>query len=292
MTTFTDNYNSLVGMYRGCLVILKLLDDFNFFLNDLIDANSVNISDTDPNSLLKTKNYYEVRKSVYIQVTKYLDDYFKDFGIVDTYSKAYDILKNIKDYFNVLINTKSTISPEFKIYITNIITTWESGLAENLRDLLMATIKTSAVADTNDKKNGSNISTATVETTSAETLALYRTALSEKNNPVVQTNMANLRAEDINRITQEKINVKNQESTEQKGILSKLADGEYLFNVVNSLSSKTPEWLKKPDIANFVLNNLTIHSTLSVAGDKPLDEEQAAKIRTDTRKKIWRYKVL
>lgn len=283
-TNVSSTFNYLDGMRKGCARIMQLLDDFKYFINGLAVPNEVVIPCVWSVTHLLYKDYYAKRKAVYLGVLGYIDAYFTEGENITKYGKAVVTLNTILDFFNVIINTQSPdiYTKAFITSTTDSINAWQKDLAQNLRDILIEETITLASSNTAAKKSGSQVSTSASPTTNIAAEGYYSAAKIRVTDPVIKNNVSDIRSEDINKLAEENLKFKQQESIEQNDILSKLANGSYLYDAMNNLD----KLIRKSSLGEFVLNNLICNDTMVLASSKPLSDEKAKEVRERTRRKF------
>jgi ribosomal protein L44E len=307
---FIDTYNYTVGMYQECQKIINLIDDFSNLFKRFSTPGQVVPDYKSSNITVEYKDMYKIRKALNKSVNEYLDNYVNDLNA--KYKDAYNILIQMKFQFNIVVNykeMKSLTEPNPLWVVNNVIVSYATYfpsqnydimLAVTLKDPLMSEIKKLSNADSDEKKSGEATKLANIVTTNTQASQLYTASQSRIVDPVTQRYTTKLRAEDIHKASEAFVKTKKIEHVEQKDVLSKLANGQYLSDLVNNLESKTPGFLKSSynapnnitallsdKTAKYALRNLVGHSIVTVSDTKdPQGKELKSIMRERTRKKF------
>lgn len=295
-TAFIAIYDHLISMFQGCSGIMKLLDDFGNFLNSITGPGEPFPGYEGPAILLQYRDMYGVRKRLYDSVTDYLSTYQSDLS--SSYKTAMDVLNKIKYDFNIIVNLKTIDSIVF--YINAFPErNYQKQLATNLRDPLMSAIKIVTTAQSDAKQSGGITKQSDVETTNSIALQIANLGQARMQDPVVQRWTSNLRAEDIHDFTVSYVKDKAKDHIQQKSILTKLANGQYLADIVNNFETNASKLLNpvsnavtsfteaiSSNIAKYVFRN-SVYGSISISDAiDPQGKNLKSVMRERTRKRF------
>jgi hypothetical protein len=163
----------------------------------------------------------------------------------------------------------------------------------------MNAIKTLTTSQSAEKQSGGITKQSNVETTNSVALQVANLGQARMQDPVVQRWTSNLRAEVIHDFTVSYVNDKAKEHIQQKSILNKLANGQYLADIANNFDNKITNLLApasnaitsltaalSSSIAKYVFKNLMYGSIRISDPNDPHGKDLKSVMREKTRKKF------
>jgi hypothetical protein len=295
MATFLDQYNLLVGMYHGCHNIIKDLDNFLNFLNKLVDPNTVVPDYESPTIFIKNLDVYRTRETLRTDIGNYLITYGDNLS--SSYSDALGYLTEMRNYLDVLVKVPyiQDLMPFKAIFSQK---QYDAKLMTSLRDPLMQSIRVLSQSNTSTSKSGVAVKPTNVDTTNAPASALMAVVNSHVNNPAAAVALDPIKNTDIQADEKDIIASKAQQAIQQKNVQANLADPTYVGNLVNTVDTKNPSWIKTvagaPNSINsfvtdamgrYVTRNLVLFDSLFVTTPTQTQDDTSAALREQTRKK-------